>query len=88
MSTSEHAAAPRAEREKHMSVTGAAFIGFGSMVGAGIFALSARPRCWRDRPCGSRSYSPASSPALAVVIDLIWELHAAARAERPRGVSA
>jgi hypothetical protein len=53
MSTSEHAAAPRAEREKHMSVTGAAFIGFGSMVGAGLrrtgaHASTGRPGRYQD----------------------------------------
>ena len=39
MATHEHAAAPPVEREKHISVVGAAFLGVGSMVGAGIFAL-------------------------------------------------
>ena len=39
MAAGEHVAAPAAERGKHISVTGAAFIGIGAMVGAGIFAL-------------------------------------------------
>jgi amino acid transporter len=37
--TKEQTAAAPAEPRKHISVTGAAFIGIGSMVGAGIFAL-------------------------------------------------
>ena len=42
---------------------GAAFLGIGAMVGAGIFALSARPARSRALPSGCRSSSPASSPA-------------------------
>ena len=39
MAASEHAAAAPATGQEHISVVGAAFLGIGAMIGAGIFGI-------------------------------------------------
>ena len=55
-----------------MSVRGAAFLGIGAMVGAGIFALLGEAERSRGRPSGSRSCSRASSPRCWATTSSSW----------------